>query len=98
MRRRLPRAACAAFCFCEGSWQSFSLKHFDGENARDVPIEKPTGEVSELVDEITAMAAAVRDGAPLPASGEDGKWSVAMCLRAQESVETGRSVAFQASV
>ena len=62
------------------------------------PIDKPSGEVFELVDEITAMAAAVRDGAPLPATGEDGRWSVAMCLRAQESVDTGRSVAFQTRV
>jgi myo-inositol 2-dehydrogenase/D-chiro-inositol 1-dehydrogenase len=46
------------------------------------------------VDEITAMAAAVRESAPLPASGEDGKWSVAMCLRAQESVDTGKPVTF----
>jgi myo-inositol 2-dehydrogenase/D-chiro-inositol 1-dehydrogenase len=68
---------------------TFSLKHSDGETVRDIPIEKPTGEVYELVDEITAMAAAVRDGSPLPASGDDGKWSVAMCLRAQESVDRG---------
>jgi myo-inositol 2-dehydrogenase / D-chiro-inositol 1-dehydrogenase len=71
---------------------TYSLKHHDGETVRDIPIEKPTGEVYELVDEITAMAAAVRDGTPLPASGEDGKWSVAMCLRAQESVDTGAPV------
>ena len=73
---------------------TFSLKHFDGETVHEVPIERPTGEVFELVDEITAMAAAIREGAPLPASGEDGRWSVAMCLRAQESVESGKPVAF----
>lgn len=73
---------------------TFSLKHFDGETLRDVSIEKITGEVFELVDEVTAMADAVRDGAPLPATGEDGRWSVAMCLRAQESVDTGKPVAF----
>ena len=73
---------------------TFSLKHFDGDKVHDVAIEKTTGEVFELVDEITAMCAALRDGAPLPASGEDGRWSVAMCLRAQQSVDTGRPVAF----
>ena len=73
---------------------SYSLKHHDGETVRDIPIERPTGEVYELVDEITAMAAAVRDGAPLPATGEDGRWSVAMCLRAQESVDSGKPVTF----
>ena len=72
----------------------FSLKHFDGETVRDVAIDKPSGEVFELVDEITAMAAAVREGTPLPASGEDGRWSVAMCLRAQQSVQTGQPVLF----
>ena len=74
---------------------TFGLKHFDGENVRDIAIEKPTGEVYELVDEITAMAAAVRDGSPLPATGEDGRWSVAMCLRAQESVDTGAPVSLR---
>ncbi len=73
---------------------TFWLKHFDGENVREVPIEKITGEVFELVDQITAMSAAVREGALLPATGEDGRWSVAMCLRAQQSVETGKLVAF----
>ncbi len=73
---------------------AFSLKHFDGEAVHEVAIDKPSGEVFELVDEITAVAAAIRDGAPLPASGEDGRWSVAMCLRAQQSVQSGRPVAF----
>lgn len=73
---------------------TFSLKHHDGETVREIPITKMTGEVYELVDEISAFAAAIRDGAPLPATGEDGKWSVAMCLKAQESVETGRVVTF----
>jgi myo-inositol 2-dehydrogenase/D-chiro-inositol 1-dehydrogenase len=73
---------------------TFSLKHFDGENVREVPIEKITGEVFELVDQITAVSAAVREGSPLPATGEDGRWSVAMCLRAQESVEKGSPVMF----
>lgn len=73
---------------------TYSLKHHDGEVVRDIPIERPTGEVYELVDEITAMAAAVRDGTPLPATGEDGRWSVGMCLRAQESVVAGLPVSF----
>jgi myo-inositol 2-dehydrogenase/D-chiro-inositol 1-dehydrogenase len=71
---------------------TYSLKYFDGENVRDVPIDRPTGEVYELVDEINAVTASVRNGTPLPASGEDGRWAVAMCLRAQESVNTGAPV------
>lgn len=69
-----------------------SLQHFDGENVHEVAIEKAAGEVFELVDEISAMAASVRHGTPLPASGEDGRWSVAMCLRAQQSVASGQPV------
>lgn len=72
---------------------TFSLKHFDGEQVREVPIAKASGEVFELVDQVGAFCAAVREGKPLPATGEDGLWSVAMCLRAQESVDTGKPVA-----
>jgi myo-inositol 2-dehydrogenase/D-chiro-inositol 1-dehydrogenase len=71
---------------------TFSLKHFDGEQVCEVSIERATGEVFELVDQITAVCAAVRDGVALPCSGEDGRWSVAMCLRAQESVNAGQPV------
>ena len=71
---------------------TFSLKYFDGEKTQDMPVTKITGEVFELEDELANLTAAVR-GAPLRcATGEDGRWSVAMCLKAQESVETGRVV------
>ena len=70
----------------------FWMQHFDGNTLRDVPIEKITGEVFELEDQVALLVAAVRDGAPLCATGEDGRWSVAMCLKAAESVKTGRIV------
>ena len=73
---------------------TFSLKHFDGEKAHEIRIEKITGEVFELVDQVNAVSAAVREGAPLPVTGADGRWSVAMCLRAQESVQSGKEVYF----
>ena len=66
---------------------TFGLKHFDGSVVHDIRIEKLTGEVYELVDEIERMAAAVRGTARLHASGEDGRWSVAMCLAAEASLE-----------
>lgn len=72
---------------------TFSLKFFDGNQLSDVPITKITGEVYELKDEIDQVARAVRGGPPVAASGEDGLWSVKMCLRAQESVERGGPVA-----
>ena len=66
---------------------TFSLKHFDGQKITEVPITKSSGEVYEVAEEIAMMARAVRDGGKLWATGEDGAWSVRMCLKAQESVE-----------
>jgi len=40
---------------------------------------------------------AIRQGGELSCSAADGPWSVAMCLAAQESVESGRPVAISAS-
>ena len=66
-----------------------SLKHHDGETVTDVPLEKVSGEVFELEDEVAMVVAAVRGGAPLTCTGTDGKWSVAMCVAAQRSVDSG---------
>src|SRR5262245_57094442 len=72
---------------------TFSLRHQRaGAEPRDVPIAKITGEVYELEDEVAMMVRAIRDGAPVAATGEDGKWSVALCLAAQRSVDTGAVV------
>ncbi|MCC9603629.1 Gfo/Idh/MocA family oxidoreductase [Stieleria sp. JC731] len=69
---------------------SYRLRAFDGEQITDIPIEKPTGELFELEDQIIRVADAVRDGKPLHCTAEDGCWSVAMCLAATESVQSGR--------
>lgn len=69
---------------------TFSLKLQMGETLTSVPIEKPSGEVYELVDEVAAVVRAVRNGTPVPCSGEDGLWSVAMCLTAAASLESGQ--------
>ncbi|REK15793.1 MAG: gfo/Idh/MocA family oxidoreductase [Planctomycetota bacterium] len=71
-----------------------SLELHEGDKAVEVPLEKKSGEVYELVEEIESMVRAVRDGSPLACTGEDGRWSVAMCLRACESIEHGRVVNF----
>jgi myo-inositol 2-dehydrogenase/D-chiro-inositol 1-dehydrogenase len=71
---------------------SFGLKYHDGDQLVDIPLARLTGEVFELEDEIAMMVAAVRDGTPVAATGTDGKMSVALCLAAQESIETGRIV------
>jgi myo-inositol 2-dehydrogenase/D-chiro-inositol 1-dehydrogenase len=71
---------------------TFFLKAFDGQTVENVVIEKITGEVFELEDEMAMMVRAIRDGAPVAARGEDGRYSVAMCLAADRSVKTGRPV------
>lgn len=68
---------------------TFWLKHFDGERLAALPLEKPTGEVFELEDEIAMVVDCIRHGRPPAASGHDGRWSVGLCLAAQQSVETG---------
>src|SRR6056297_4327969 len=72
----------------------FYLKASNGDGVQDIPIDKITGEVYELEDQIEMIVRAARDGEPLRATGEDGKWSVAMCLAAQRSVDTGEPVKF----
>jgi myo-inositol 2-dehydrogenase/D-chiro-inositol 1-dehydrogenase len=71
---------------------TFSLQRLDGERASEVPIEKKSGEVYELVDEIEAFAKAIRAGSSPPCTGEDGRWSVAMCLKAEHSLAEGKPV------
>lgn len=71
---------------------TFGLKYLDGDKISEIPITKITGEVYELEDEIAQFSQAVRGKGPLSASGQDGLWSVRMCLKAQESVAQGRPV------
>jgi myo-inositol 2-dehydrogenase / D-chiro-inositol 1-dehydrogenase len=71
---------------------TFSLKLQKGDVLSDVRIGKPSGEVYELVDEVAAVVRAVRDGTPVPCTGDDGLWSVAMCLKAAESMASGQPV------
>jgi myo-inositol 2-dehydrogenase/D-chiro-inositol 1-dehydrogenase len=71
---------------------TYSLKAFDGEKLEEIPIPKATGELFELEDHVAMLVAAVRGDAELPCTGEDGRWSVAMCLAAARSVESGEVV------
>jgi myo-inositol 2-dehydrogenase/D-chiro-inositol 1-dehydrogenase len=71
---------------------TFSLRAFDGENVREIPLTKITGEVFELEDQMAMMTRAVQGRGRLVTTGEDGKWSVAMCLAAERSVNTGQPV------
>ena len=62
------------------------------ENAvlEEVGLQSPAGELYELQSQVAAVVRAVRDGTPAPCTGEDGWWSTVMCLKAAESVATGR--------
>lgn len=69
------------------------LKHFDGETVHEVRIERPSGEVFELEDEMAMMVDVVRRGGTPRATALDGRWSVGMCNAAQESVDRAAVVA-----
>lgn len=71
---------------------TFSLRGFDGEQVRELPVTKITGELYELEDQVGMLVAAVGENRPLSCTAEDGRWSVAMCLAAQESVDSGSLV------
>jgi myo-inositol 2-dehydrogenase/D-chiro-inositol 1-dehydrogenase len=71
---------------------TFSLKLMRGDRVDEVPVGKPSGEVYELVEQVRRVTEAVTTGTPVPCTGEDGRWSVAMCLKARESVALGRPV------
>lgn len=73
---------------------TFSLRCLRGGDVEDIPIPRPAGEVFELAEQFARFAQAVRTGIAPAASGEDGRWSVALCLKAQESVRSGSPVAF----
>lgn len=68
---------------------TFSLRAFDGQQLTDVPIAKMTGELFELEDQVVRVIEAIRGERPLHCTAEDGRWSVAMCLAAQQSVDSG---------
>ncbi len=71
---------------------TFSLRAFNGEEVQTVAIDKPTGELFELDDQAGMFCRAIRGEAPLSCTADDGRWSVRMCLAAQQSVESGLPV------
>ncbi|HVX14311.1 MAG TPA: Gfo/Idh/MocA family oxidoreductase [Pirellulales bacterium] len=72
---------------------TFGLQLLSGDRLEEVPIEKQSGEVYELVDEVAAFVRAIREnGAPV-CDGNDGRWSVAMCVKAEQSLAERRPVA-----
>jgi myo-inositol 2-dehydrogenase/D-chiro-inositol 1-dehydrogenase len=72
---------------------TFSLHYSTASGVAEIPIEKPSGEVYELVEQIGAFAAAIRTRSAPLCTGLDGRWSTQMCLSAQESLVSGKVVA-----
>jgi myo-inositol 2-dehydrogenase/D-chiro-inositol 1-dehydrogenase len=71
---------------------SFSLRAFDGERVEEIAIDKITGEIFELEDQIAMLVSAIQSGSPLSCTADDGRWSVAMCLAADRSAKTGTPI------
>ena len=71
---------------------TFFLKTFDGEMVRDVPIEKMTGELYELEDQIRLMANVLQGRANVHCTGEEGRHAVMLSLAAQKSATEGKPV------
>lgn len=69
---------------------SYFLKVFDGEKLEEVKIEKRSGEVFELREEIAQCVEMVRTGRSPIATGYDGLWSAGLCLVAEESIRQNR--------
>jgi myo-inositol 2-dehydrogenase/D-chiro-inositol 1-dehydrogenase len=68
---------------------TFSLRLQRGSTLEEVPIPRGAGEVFELEDQFARFVQAIQTGISPAATGEDGCWSVRMCLQAQESVALG---------
>jgi len=71
---------------------SFSLKAFDGKEVKEVPIEKITGELFELEDQLDLMANIIAGKAPNHCTGEEGKRAVALSAATLESAKTKQHV------
>jgi myo-inositol 2-dehydrogenase/D-chiro-inositol 1-dehydrogenase len=69
---------------------NYFLKVFDGENLEQVQIEKHSGEVFELREEISRCIQMVRGEAEPAATGRDGLWSAGLCLLAEEAIRQGK--------
>jgi myo-inositol 2-dehydrogenase / D-chiro-inositol 1-dehydrogenase len=66
------------------------LRVFDGEKLEEVKLEKQSGEVFELREEIAQCVGMVRGTRKPIATGQDGLWSAGLCLVAEESIRQGK--------
>ncbi len=73
---------------------TFSLRRQHGTTLEDVPIARMAGEVYELAEQFARFQQAIEAGRSAAATGEDGTWSVRMCVSAQESIRLGTPFSF----
>lgn len=66
------------------------LHHPGGDERQDVP--RRTGHAYDVVRQTRAFVRAVREGAPVPATAEDGRAAVALCLAVEASLAAGAPV------
>lgn len=71
---------------------SYSLEISEGGRMTSLPVEGTPGELFELRAQINAFCHAVRRGAALPFSLEEARRAVALCLAAEQAIETGGPV------
>jgi myo-inositol 2-dehydrogenase/D-chiro-inositol 1-dehydrogenase len=76
---------------------TYFLKVFDGHSVEEVALERHSGEVFELREEIDRTIRMVLDGLPPIASIRDGLWSAGLCLIAEESIRQGRALPIRES-
>jgi myo-inositol 2-dehydrogenase/D-chiro-inositol 1-dehydrogenase len=65
------------------------LKVFDGQEVREHPLQRQSGEVFELREQIAQCVRMVRNDEPPAANAEDGLWSAGLCLLAEQSIASG---------
>ena len=72
---------------------TFFLKAFNGKEVKEIPIEKITGELFELEDQLDLMADIVAGKVPPHCAGEDGLRAVQLSAAALESAKRKQPVA-----
>ena len=66
---------------------SFFLKAFDGKEVKEIPVDKITGELFELEEQLDLMADIITGKAPVHCTGEDGLRAVALSAATLESAK-----------